>query len=268
MTLRHYPLTLKTDRPMQPNRMRLAGKRALVTGSSRGIGAEIAKLFAKEGAQVVVSHRPSAAHEDHVARAIRNSGGKAFVVHCDVADPTSVSTMFAEVKRELGGLDILVNTAGLSDSRIWSVGVPRITLDMWRRVFAVDTFGTFLCTQGALGLMKRGSVLNVASTPALSGDSEGLVYASAKGAVISMTKMLAKALAPRVRVNCMAFGSIETTWTHWLSEKQLEAYKAAIPMGRIGKPIDAANLALFLASDESRFITGQVVVLDGGEVMH
>jgi 3-oxoacyl-[acyl-carrier protein] reductase len=248
--------------------MRLAGKRALVTGSSQGIGAEVAKLFAKEGAHVVVNHRPSAAHADHVVRAIHRSGGKAFAVHCDVADPASVSAMFAEVERELGGLDILVNTAGLSDSRIWDVGVPRITLDMWRRVFAVDTFGTFLCTQGALRVMKRGSVLNVASTPALSGDSEGLVYASAKGAVISMTKMLAKALAPRVRVNCMAFGSIETTWVDWLGEKQLEAYREAIPMGRLGRPIDAANLALFLASDESRFITGQVVVLDGGEVMH
>jgi 3-oxoacyl-[acyl-carrier protein] reductase len=248
--------------------MRLANKRALVTGSSQGIGAEVAKLFAKEGADVVVNHRPSPSHTDHVVRAIRRSGGKAFAAHCDVADPASVSDMFAKVERELGGLDILVNTAGLSDSRIWNIGVPKITLEMWRRVFAVDAFGTFLCTQGALRLMKRGSVLNVASTPALSGDSEGLVYASAKGAVISMTKMLAKALAPRVRVNCMAFGSIETTWVDWLSEKQLEAYKAAIPMGRLGRPIDAANLALFLVSDESRFITGQVVVLDGGEVMH
>ncbi len=247
--------------------MRLANKRALVTGSSQGIGAEVAKLFAKEGAHVVVNHRPSTAHADHVVRAIRRFGGKAFPVHCDVADPASVSAMFAEIERELGGLDVLVNTAGLSDRRIWNVHVPRITLDMWRRVFAVDTFGTFLCTQGALRLMKRGSVINVASTPALSGDSEGLVYASAKGAVISMTKMLAKALAPRVRVNCMAFGSIGTTWVDWLGEKQLEAYKAAIPMGRFGRPIDAANLALFLASDESSFITGQIIVLDGGEVL-
>jgi len=248
--------------------MRLAGKRALVTGSSQGIGAEIAKLFAREGAHVVVSHRPSGAHTDTVVRTIRRSGGKASVVHCDVADPLSVSAMFEEVKRELGGLDILVNTAGLSDSSIWNVGVPKITLDMWRRFFAVDAFGTFLCTQGALKLMRRGSVVNIASTPALSGDSEGLVYASAKGAVISMTKMLAKALAPKVRVNCMAFGSIDTAWVGWLDRTQLEAYKAAIPLGRLGRPVDAANLALFLSSDDSSFITGQVIVLDGGEVLH
>ncbi len=247
--------------------MRLAGKRALVTGSSQGIGAEVARLFAKEGAHVVVNHRPSAAHSDYVVKAIRRSGGKAFAVHCDVADPASVSAMLGEVERELGGLDILVNMAGLSDRSIWNVSIPRVTLDMWKRVFAVDTFGTFLCTQGALRLMKHGSVVNVASTPAISGDSEGLVYASAKGAVISMTKMLAKVAAPRVRVNCMAFGSIETAWVDWLDEKQLEAYKEAIPMGRLGRPIDAANLALFLASDESSFITGQVIVLDGGEVL-
>ncbi|HMD79243.1 MAG TPA: SDR family oxidoreductase, partial [Nitrososphaerales archaeon] len=144
----------------------------------------------------------------------------------------------------------------------------RLTLDMWRKVFAVDAFGTFLCTQGAARLMKRGgSIVNVASTPALSGDTEGLVYASAKGAVVSMTRMLAKSLAPRIRVNCMAFGSIKTTWVDWLDEDQVRSYLDAIPMRRFGKPSEAADLALFLASDESSFITGQVVVLDGGEIL-
>ena len=139
---------------------------------------------------------------------------------------------------------------------------------MWKRVFAVDTFGTFLCTQGAANLMKRGgSIVNVASTPALSGDSEGLVYASAKGAVISMTRMLAKSLAPRIRVNCMAFGSIGTTWVDWLDKDQVRRYIDAIPLKRFGTPKEAADLALFLASGESSFITGQVIVLDGGEVL-
>jgi 3-oxoacyl-[acyl-carrier protein] reductase len=116
--------------------------------------------------------------------------------------------------------------------------------------------------------MKRGSsVVNVGSTPALVGDTEGLVYASAKGAVISMTRMLAKMLAPKTRVNCMAFGSIETTWVEWLDRRQAKSYREAIPMGRFGKPSDAANMALFLASDESSFMTGQVIVLDGGEAL-
>ncbi len=246
---------------------RLRSKRALVTGGTQGRGARIAQTFAREGAEVILCHRGSRAHPHPVEKSIKAAGGRVTTVHADVSDPRSVREMFEEIEDHLGGLDILVNAAGLSDGGIWNVKVQDITLDMWRRVFAVDAFGTFLCTQGALPLMKRGSVVNVASTPALAGDSEGLVYASAKGAVVSMTRMLAKALAPKVRVNCMAFGSISTGWVDWLTPAQVKEYKAAIPMNRFGTPEDAANLALFLASDESSFITGQVVVLDGGEVL-
>ena len=248
--------------------MRLEGKRALVTGASQGIGAQVAKLFAKEGATVVLNHRSGKPHSESVLASIRRAGGKAIVVHADVSDPSGVEGMFREIKSKLGGLDVLVNTAGLSDSTLWNLSIPRIKLEMWQRVFAVDAFGTFLCTQGAHRLMGKGSsVINVASTPALVGDTEGLVYASAKGAVISMTRMLAKMLAPKTRVNCMAFGSFETTWVDWLEEEQVESYKAAIPLGRFGRPIEAAKLALFLASDDSSFITGQVVVIDGGEAL-
>jgi 3-oxoacyl-[acyl-carrier protein] reductase len=246
----------------------LNGKRALVTGSSQGIGAEIAKLFAKEGATVIINHRAGARHPETVLDSIRRAGGKAFAVHADVSDPVSVSEMYEVIKKKVRGLDILVNTAGLSDSSLWNLGIGKITLDMWRRVFAVDAFGTFLCTQGAVKLMEGGSsVVNVASTPALVGDTEGLVYASAKGAVVSMTRMLAKMLAPKTRVNCMAFGSFETTWVEWLGKQQRESYRRAIPMGRFGKPAEAANLALFLASDKSSFITGQIIVIDGGEAL-
>jgi len=248
--------------------LRLKGKRALVTGSSQGIGAEIAKLFAKEGATVVINHRSRPKHAETVLESIRRAEGKAFAVHADVSDPRSVSGMYEEIRRKIGGLDVLVNTAGVSDSSLWNLRVDKITLEMWKSVFAVDAFGTFLCTQGAVKLMKTGSsVVNVASTPALVGDTEGLIYASAKGAVASMTRMLAKMLAPKTRVNCMAFGSFETTWVDWLDSKQREAYRRAIPMGRFGRPTEAANLALFLASDESSFITGQVLVIDGGEAL-
>ena len=246
---------------------RLYGKRALVTGASQGIGAEIARTFAREGARVALCHRDGETHLDSAAKEIVKAGGSAVALHADVSDPASVRRLFASVKSELGGLDVLVNAAGYSDERVWNTGVGSITLDMWKKVFAVDAFGTFLCTQRALPLMKKGSVINVASTPAISGDTEGLVYASAKGAVLSMTKMLAKSLAPRVRVNCMAFGSISTGWVEWLSPAQVKEYMASIPLGRFGEPSDAANLALFLASDESRFMTGQVLVLDGGEVL-
>lgn len=249
--------------------MRLEAKRALVTGSSRGIGAEIARLFAREGARVAVNYRSSKTEADSVVRSIVHEGGKAVSVSCDVSDPVSVATMFRTIRRRFGGLDILVNNAGLADRSIWNVSLEETTLAMWRRVFDVDTFGTFNCSQGAAQLMKHGgSIVNVASTPALSGDAEGLVYASAKGAVLSMSRMLARMLAPKIRVNCMLFGSFETDWLEWLDKRQLRAYRSAIPLKRFGAPIDAARLALFLASDESSFITGQAIVADGGEVMH
>ena len=248
--------------------MRLQGKCALVTGSSQGIGAEIARLFSKEGATVVLNHRSGRQHPEPVASAIRRAGGKATVVHADVSDPSSVEEMFRQAERELGGLDILVNAAGLADRSLWNLSLEDTTLEMWRRVFAVDAFGTFLCCQGAARLMKRGSsIVNIASIPALVGDTEGLVYASAKGAVVSMTRMLAKMLAPKIRVNCMAFGSIGTTWVEWLGKEQAESYRSAIPLGRFGKPSEAADLALFLAGDESSFITGQIIALDGGEAI-
>ena len=246
--------------------MRLEGKRALVTGSSQGIGAEVARLFAREGATVAVNHRGGPPHREAVLSSIEGAGGKAFVVHADVSDSSSVDAMFEEVRRKMGGLDILVNAAGLADPKLWNLSLEDTTLEMWKRVFAVDTFGTFLCARGAVRLMKRGSsIVNVASIPALVGDTDGLIYASAKGAVVSMTRMLAKMLAPKIRVNCMAFGSIETAWIEWLGREQRRSYVGAIPMGRFGKPSEAASLALFLASEESSFITGQVVSLDGGE---
>ena len=248
--------------------MRLSGKRALITGSSQGIGAEVARVFAKEGAAVVIAHRKGARHPEGVLNSIRRRGGNALAIHGDVSDPESVEAMFAEIKDRLGGLDILVNAAGASDRSLWNLSLDRTKLEMWEKVFAVDAFGTFLCVQGAARLMRNGSsVINIGSTPALVGDTEGLVYASAKGAVISMTRMLAKMLAPRIRVNCMAFGSIDTTWVEWLNRDQARSYREAIPMGRFGRPEEAANLALFLASDESSFITGQVIVLDGGEAL-
>jgi len=249
--------------------LRLRGKVAVVTGSSTGNGASIAKAFGKEGADVVVHYRSSDAEAKKVVGAIRKMGRESVALKADISVPEETSAMFREVKRKFGRVDVLVNNAGLADGKIWNAPIEDVTRQMWLRVFSVDVFGAFDCVQNALKLMPDGgAVVNVSSTPVLAGDTQGLVYACGKGAVLTMTKMLAKTLAPRVRVNCMILGSIKTGWLQWFDKAAVEALRSSIPMGRFGEPEDVANLAVFLASSESSYMTGQGVVLDGGEVTH
>jgi len=247
--------------------LRLMGKVAVVTGSSTGNGASIAKGFAKEGADVVVHYRSSDAEAKKVVGEIRKMGRESVALKADISVPEETSTMFKEVKRKFGRVDILVNNAGLADGKIWNAPIEQVTREMWLRVFSVDVYGAFDCVQNALKMMPDGgAIVNVSSTPVLAGDTQGLVYACGKGAVLTMTKMLAKTLAPRVRVNCMILGSIKTGWLQWFDKATVEALRSSIPMGRFGEPEDVANLAVFLASAESSYMTGQGVVLDGGEV--
>jgi len=250
--------------------LRLEGKRVLVTGSSRGIGAAIAKTFAQEGATVVVNYRSSKAEADSVVREIISGGGRALLVQADVSRDAEIKKLFELVKSRLGGIDILVNNAGLADGRVWNAPVEEVDRSMWERVFGVDVFGAFFCSQRAASLMKRkgGVIVNISSTPAIAGDTEGLVYACAKASVLAMTKMLSRMLSPKVRVNCMVLGSIETSWVGWLDASRRRELKSAIPLGRFGRPEEVADLALFLASDESSYVTGQGIIIDGGEVSH
>ncbi len=249
--------------------MRLKGKVAVVTGSSTGNGASIAKAFAKEGADVVVHYRSSAAEAEGVVAAIKRMGRRAISVKADVAVPEENRALFEQVERKFGRVDVLVNNAGLADGSIWNAKLEDITREMWLRVFSVDVFGAFDCAQNAVRLMPDGgAIVNVSSTPVLVGDTQGLVYACGKGAVLTMTKMLAKSLVPKIRVNSMILGSIKTGWLKWFDEAAVEALRSSIPMARFGEPADVANLAVFLASDESSYITGQGIVLDGGEVTH
>ncbi len=250
--------------------MRLKGKVAVVTGSSTGNGAAIARAFAKEGADVVVHYRSSDSEAKKVVAAVKKAGRDSIAVRGDIAIRAETEAMFKEIKRKFGRVDVLVNNAGLADGSIWNSPIEKITREMWERVFSVDVFGAFDCSQNALQMMPDGgAIVNVSSTPVLAGDTQGLVYACGKGAVLTMTKMLAKTLAPkRIRVNCMILGSIKTGWLQWFDKAAVDALRSSIPMGRFGEPEDVANLAVFLASAESSYMTGQGIVLDGGEVTH
>jgi 3-oxoacyl-[acyl-carrier protein] reductase len=216
-----------------------------------------------------VNYRTSEAEARKVVNSIRKGGGRVLAIQGDVSSPTDVRRIFTKIKRELGGLDVLVNNAGVADGKVWNAPLPALQLEDWKRVFAVDVFGAFLCAQGAAPLMKRkgGKIINIASTPVLTGDKDGLVYASAKASVLTMTKMLARTLAPTINVNCMILGAIDTTWVNWLSKEEVGTLKSSIPLRRFGEPEEVANLAVFLASGEANYITGQGIVIDGGEVM-
>lgn len=249
--------------------MRLEGKVALVTGSSTGNGAAIARAFAEEGADVIVHYRSSGEEARKVVASLEKFGHRSLALRADLSESQQINAMFLRIKKEFGRVDVLVNNAGLADGSIWNSPLQKLSRDMWSRVFAVDVFGAFDCTQNAVKMMpKGGAIVNVSSTPVLSGDVQGLVYASAKGSVLAMTKMLAMSLAPRIRVNCMILGSIRTGWLEWFDAAAVDALKSSIPLGRFGEPSDVASLAVFLASPESSYMTGQGIVLDGGEVTH
>ena len=225
----------------------MKGKVALVTGGTRGIGAAIAEAFRRAGATVVVN-----------GRSAKGPGA----VRGDVS--RDAERIVAAVVARHGRLDVLVNNAGVSDPKAWAAGLDAVTPAMWERVLRTDLWGTFACSRAAARAMRKGGkIVNVASIPALVGDRDGLVYSVAKAGVLGLTKSLAVSLAPRVQVNAMAFGSIETGWVEWLSPRERLACERAIPLGRFGRPEEAAELALFLA--RSDWVTGQTYVLDGGE---
>jgi 3-oxoacyl-[acyl-carrier protein] reductase len=226
--------------------MRLRGKVALVTGGTRGIGAAIASSFTDAGAKVVVT-----------SRSAKGPGA----VRGDVS--RDAEKIVGAVMKKHGRLDVVVNTAGVSAPEAWTDDLDGVTEALWDRVLDTDLRGTFRVSRAAARVMKRGKIINVTSIPALTGEREGIVYSIAKAGVLGMTKSLAMLLAPRIQVNAMAFGSIETGWVEWLKPAAREAYARAIPLGRFGKPEEAAELALFLAGND--WVTGQTYVLDGGE---
>ena len=251
--------------------MKLENRVAIVTGSSRGIGEAIAKTFAREGARVAVNYVRNASKASKVVEQIKALGHDAILVGADVSRRSQAQKLVAKTVGAFGGLDILVNNAG--------VLVGGTILDtkerQWDRSFEVNLKGPFNCMQAAAEVMSRqksGKIINVSSISGLGGAPKGeLAYSCSKAALIHLTRLVALDLGPYgVNVNCIAPGWTLTDMVirgagsqRRLRElNEIKARQAAI--GRIGNPQDIANLALFLASDESSFITGQVIVADGG----
>jgi len=248
--------------------MRLRGRIALVTGAQQGIGRGIALAFAREGADVAVNYLDDRAAAEKVMQEVRAAGGRAVLVQADVARPPDAQRMVAQVQSELGGLDVLVNNAGV---------YPRVPfLEMretdWDHVVDVNLKGGFFCAQAAARAMvaagRRGSIINMASQ-AVRGAVRGVHYSASKGGVVAMTRATALELAPHgIRVNAIAPGLTDTAQPRYgNNEEELAAMASAVPLGRMAQPDDIAAVAVFLASDDARHITGQTVHVNGGSYM-
>ena len=232
-------------------------KIALVTGGAKGIGAEICRALSLDGWSVWVHYHKSEMAALALAEEI---GGMA--VQADVRDFGAVNRMFSEA----GPVELLVNNAGLAAYGLFT----DMSIRSWKELFAVNVDGVFHCTQCVLPHMireKRGGIVNIASVWGISGASCEAAYAATKAAVIGLTKSLAKELGPSgIRVNCVAPGAVETDMLAELTSADLEKVRAETPLGMLGKPSDIAPLVAFLASEQARFITGQVISPNGGLV--
>ncbi len=244
----------------------LAGKVAIVTGASKGIGAAIARQFAKAGAAVVVNYASSKVDADRVVGAIVRDGGKAVAIQADVGKSADVKRLFAETGKTLGTPSILVNNAG-----VFSFGpIEAVTEDEFHRQFDTNVLGSILATQEAVEAFGAdgGSVINFSSISSANPVPNSVVYSASKSAVDALTKALANELAGRrIRVNAIAPGMTVTEGLTAMgvdkeAEKQLGAN---VPMGRLGQPDDIARVALFLASDQSAWLTGERITASGGQ---
>ena len=245
---------------------RLTGKVAIVTGASKGIGAGIAKALATEGAAVAVNYASSREGADRVVAEITKAGGKAIAVQGDVSKAADVKRLVAETVKAFGGLDVLVNNAG-----IYAFDpLENVTEAEFHRLFDTNVLGPLLVTREAVGHFGPGggSVINVSSVASLSPVPNAAVYSATKGALDSLSRVLALELAPRrIRVNTIAPGGVETEGTHSVGVIGSDLHKqivAATALGRFGQPSDIAGVAVFLASEESGWMTGERLTVSGG----
>jgi 3-oxoacyl-[acyl-carrier protein] reductase len=245
----------------------LTGKKALVTGSSRGIGRGIAICLAKQGADVVVNYRSNKEEADKVVEEIKRLGREAIAIQADVSDLLSIGKLFEEIKNKWGKLDILVNNAGVVQFKPFL----QVSEEDWNATINTDLKGTYFCAQKAVPLMsKGGKIINIAS---VSSGGVGIAfpqishYTAAKAGVVGLTEALALELGPMgINVNAIAPGSIDTDIAkgQTMDENIKKMLLARIPVGRTGKPEDIGSLAAYLASDESAYINGATIYADGG----
>jgi len=245
---------------------KLAGKVAIVTGASKGIGAAIAKQLAAEGAAVVVNYASSKSGADKVVAEIAAGGGKAVAVQADLSKPADIQRLFAEAKQAFGQLDILVNNAGVYEF----APLEDVTPAHFHRMFDLNVLGLILASQAAVKHFgpTGGSIINISSVAATATPPSTSVYSATKAAVDAVTRSLAKELGPRnIRVNSINPGMVETEGVHAAGidqsdfRKQLEAQT---PLGRIGQPQDIAPAAVFLASSDSAWLSGETIYIAGG----
>jgi 3-oxoacyl-[acyl-carrier protein] reductase len=248
------------------NTKKLAEKVAVVTGASKGIGADIAKHLAAEGAAVVVNYASSKEGADRVVDEITKRGGKAIAIQADVAKKKDIERLFTETKKAFGQLDILVNNAGVYRFE----PLEAVTENEFHRQFNINVLGLMLATQEALKYFdaEGGSVINIGSIASDFTPPTTVVYAATKGAVDAITRVLAKELGPKkIRVNSINPGGVETEGVHAIGMSGSDAEKQMIaqtPLGRIGQPRDIAPAAVFLASSDSAWITGETLRVTGG----
>ncbi|MBT2699993.1 3-oxoacyl-[acyl-carrier-protein] reductase [Bacillus sp. ISL-40] len=247
--------------------MNLEGKAALVTGASRGIGREIALELARQGANVAVNFSGSEAKANEVVDEIKALGREAFAVKCDVSNSGEVAEMVKGTIDRFGKLDILVNNAGITRDNL----LMRMKEEEWDDVININLKGVFLCTKAVTRQMMKqrvGRIINIASIVGVSGNPGQANYVAAKAGVIGLTKTTAKELASRnITVNAIAPGFITTDMTEKLPEDVKTEMLKLIPLARLGEPKDIAKITAFLASDDSAYMTGQTLHIDGGMVM-
>lgn len=247
--------------------MDFKGKTVVVTGGSRGIGKAIALKYGALGANVVINYNSSDALANEVVAEIVAMGGDALAVKADVTIKEDIEKMANEAVAKFGKIDYLVNNAGITSDGL----LIRMKESDWDKVLDTNLKGTFLCTQEIGKRMlkqKAGKIVNITSVVGVSGNAGQANYAASKAGVIGFTKSVAKEFASRgITVNAVAPGFIATDMTDKLSDDLIEEYKKAIPLNRLGSAEDVANMVVFLTSDASSYITGQIIHVDGGMYM-